>query len=249
MPILKMIGLSLLLINATSLVYAQRMALPDSLIPALELRLTLATSDSERTNMNLELAKAYFVHSYKNYTDSVFRFTELAKGRAVLSKMLAQKKNPDAEILECAFLLEAVRFRSEGDAAKTIDTCYKQLMYHLERQPEQVVAAMVFASLQPVIGRVGGFKRFVAKLFYAPLPEADYDKALLYMLQVKFKKAFMVFTYFRLAELYLALENRNNAIESLTLCLNEPEQIPYFDAHWKSEAAKLKARLQAVKQK
>ncbi len=205
----------------------------DSLITALESRLN-TSPDSLKQEIRRELSRQYFFYSFKYPDSTLFRQAALAKGLA-----LARESNDT--LLLAAHHLELTHFLPNDSAVKTLNA-YKPLLDRLLQQdPENIIASLIYATMNIEILKLGGLKSFLAKMFYGALPECDYDRALLHLLQVKLEGEFLAMTYYRLSECYFALRNHRDALGSLNACLKTEERYPYIDAYFKRQA---KARLE-----
>ncbi len=205
----------------------------DSLITALELRLN-ASPDSLKAEIRRELSRQYFFYSFKYPDSTLFRQAALAKG-------LELARESGDTLLLAAHHLELTHFLPNDSAVKTLNF-YKPLLDSvLKRDPTNIIASLIYATMNIELLKLGGFKSFLAKMLYGALPEGDYDRALLYLLQVKLEGEFLVMTYYRLAECYFALRNHRDALGSLNACLKAEERYPYLDAYFKRQA---KARLE-----
>lgn len=205
----------------------------DSLIVALESRLN-TLPDSLKSEVRRELSRQYFFYSFKYPDSTAFR-------QAALEKGLELARESSDTLLVTAHHLELTRVLPNDSAIKTINF-YKPLLDSvLKRDPSNIVASLIYATLNIEILKLGGLKSFLAKILYGALPESDYDRALLYLLQVKLEGEFLAMTYYRLSECYFALHNHRDAIGSLNACLKTEERYPYIDAYFKHQA---KARLE-----
>ncbi len=205
----------------------------DSLITALELRLN-ASPDSLKAEIRRELSRQYFFYSFKYPDSTLFRQAALAKG-------LELARESGDTLLSAAHHLELTHFLPNDSAVKTLNFYKPQLDSLLKRDPSNIIASLIYATMNIELLKLGGFKSFLAKMLYGALPEGDYDRALLYLLQVKLEGEFLVMTYYRLAECYFALRNHRDALGSLNACLKAEERYPYLDAYFKRQA---KARLE-----
>lgn len=208
----------------------------DSLILALQSRLETA-SDSLKQQVRHQLSRQYFFYSFKYPDSAAFRQATLAKGLEVA------RQNHDT-LLMAAHHLELTHFLPNDSAVKTLNFYKPRLDSLLKRDPSSIIASLVYATLNIEILKLGGFKSFLAKILYGALPESDYDRALLHLLQVKLEGEFLAMTYYRLAECYFALRNHRDALGSLNACLKVEERYPYIDAYFKHQA---KARLEQYK--
>ncbi len=209
----------------------------DSLIVSLESCLN-ATPDSLKKEVRRELARQYFFHSFKYPDSTEFRQAMLAKGFSLA------RENHDT-LLMAAHHLELTHVLPNDSAVKVLNF-YKPILDNIvKRDLSNPLASLVYASMSIEILKLGGFKKFLAKLFYGALPEVDYDRALLHLLQVKLAGEFLAITYYRLAECYFALYNHRDALGSLNACLKTEARYPYIDAYFKREA---KARLERYHQ-
>ncbi len=205
----------------------------DSLMTVLESRLNTAP-DSLKSEMRRDLARQYFFYSFKYPDSTEFRQATLAKGLDMA------RQNQDT-LLMAAHHLELTRFLPNDSAVKTLNFYKPMLDSFLKRDPSNIVASLIYATMNIEILKLGGLKTFLAKILYGALPECDYDRALLYLLQVKLEGEFLAMTYYRLSECYFALRNHRDALGSLYACLKAEERYPYIDAYFKREA---KARLE-----
>lgn len=205
----------------------------DSVITALESRLNTAP-DSLKSEMRRELARQYFFYSFKYPDSTEFRQAALAKGLDIA------RQNQDT-LLIAAHHLELTHFLPNDSAVKTLNFYKPILDSLLKRDPSNIIASLIYATMNIEILKLGGLKAFLAKILYGALPECDYDRALLYLLQVKLEGEFLAVTYYRLSECYFALRNHRDALGSLYACLKAEERYPYIDAYFKREA---KARLE-----
>ncbi|MCS6989980.1 MAG: hypothetical protein NZM06_10740 [Chloroherpetonaceae bacterium] len=213
----------------------------DSLMIALESRLA-ALPDSQKRDAWRELARQHFFHSFKHPDSVEFRQAALAKG-------LLRATEARDTLLMAANHLELARFLPNDSAVRVLNF-YKPIVDSvLKRDPSNIVASLIYASLSIEILKLGGFKTFLAKLFYGGLPQASYDSALLYLLQTKLEGEFLAMTYYRLAECYFGLRNHRDAIESLNACLKTEERYPYLDAYFKREARKALERYYAERRR
>ncbi len=202
-------------------------------ILSLEARLS-STPDSLKPEVQRQLAKQYFFYSFKHPDSVEFR-------RAILEKGLAIAQQSRDTLLMAAHHLELTHFLPNDSAIKVLNF-YHPMLDSLSRHDfSNTIAALMYASMSIEILKLGGFKKFLARLLYSALPEVDYDRALLHLLQVKLAGEFLVVTYYRLAECYFALRNHRDALASLDACLKAEERYPYMDAYFKSRA---KARLE-----
>jgi tetratricopeptide (TPR) repeat protein len=205
----------------------------DSIIVSLESRLNI-TPDAQKDEVRHELARQYFFYSFKYPDSTEFRQATLAKGLSI-----AQESRDT--LLVAAHHLELTHFLPNDSAVKVLNFYKPILDSILKRDFSNTLASLVYASMSIEILKLGGFKKFLAKLFYGARPEVDYDRALLHLLQVKLEGEFLAVTYYRLAECYFALHNHRDALGSLNACLKAEERYPYLDAYFKREA---KARLE-----
>lgn len=206
----------------------------DSALVALESTLENAP-DSAKGEIRRELAKRYFFYSFKHPDSVEFRKATLAEG-------LKRAEATQDSLLMAAHHLELARFLPNDSAVRVL-TFYKPIVDSaLKREPSNVLASLIYATMSIEILKLGAFKTFLAKIFYGELPKASYDNALLYLLQVKWEGEFLAMTYYRLAECYFGLRNHRDAIESLNACLKTQEQYPYLDAYFKREAQKALTR-------
>ncbi len=209
----------------------------DSLIVSLESRLN-TVPDSLKKEVRRELSRQYFFYSFKYPDSTEFREATLAKGFS------CARENHDT-LLMAAHHLELTHFLPNDSAVRVLNF-YKPILDSISKHDfSNVLASLVYASMSIEILKLGGFKKFLAKLFYGALPEVDYDRALLHLLQVKLAGEFLAITYYRLAECYFALHNYRDALGSLNACLKAEERYPYIDAYFKREA---KARLERYNQ-
>jgi len=209
----------------------------DSLIVSLESRLNI-TPDAQKDEVRRELARQYFFYSFKYPDSTAFRQATLAKGFSLA------RENHDT-LLMAAHHLELTHFLPNDSAVKVLNF-YKPILDSISKYDfSNALASLIYASMSIEILKLGGFKKFLAKLFYGALPEVDYDRALLHLLQVKLAGEFLAITYYRLAECYFALHNHRDALGSLNACLKTDERYPYLDAYFKREA---KARLERYNQ-
>lgn len=208
----------------------------DSLIVALESRLNLAP-DSLKSQIRRDLSRQMFFYSFKYPDSALFRQATLAKGVEIAREI-------NDTLLMAAHHLELTRFLPNDTAVKTLNF-YKPLLDSLlKRDPSNTLASLIYATMNIEILKLGGLKSFFAKMLYGALPESDYDRALLHLLQVKLEGEFLATTYFRLSECYFALYNHRDALGSLNACLKTETRYPYIDAYFKREA---KARLEQYK--
>lgn len=205
----------------------------DSVRSALESRLN-ASPDSLKEQMRRELSRQYFFYSFKYPDSTLFRQAALAKG-------LEFARESNDTLLMAAHHLELTHFLPNDSAVKILNFYKPILDSLLKRDPSNIIASLVYATMNIEILKLGGIKSFLAKILYGALPESDYDRALLYLLQVKLEGEFLAMTYYRLSECYFALYNHRDALGSLNACLKAEERYPYIDAYFKREA---KARLE-----
>jgi tetratricopeptide (TPR) repeat protein len=209
----------------------------DSLIVSLESRLD-AVPDSLKREVRQELSRQYFFYSFKYPDSTEFRQATLAKGLSI-----AQESRDT--LLAAAHHLELTHFLPNDSAVKVLNF-YKPILDSISKYDfSNTLASLVYASMSIEILKLSGFKKFLAKLFYGALPEVDYDRALLHLLQVKLAGEFLAITYYRLAECYFALHNHRDALGSLNACLKAEAHYPYIDAYFKREA---RARLERYNQ-
>lgn len=209
----------------------------DSLIVSLESRLN-TVPDSLKREVRQELSRQYFFYSFKYPDSTEFRQAMLAKGFSFA------RENHDT-LLMAAHHLELTHFLPNDSAVRVLNF-YKPILDSISKYDfSNALASLIYASMSIEILKLGGFKKFLAKLFYGALPEVDYDRALLHLLQVKLAGEFLAITYYRLAECYFALHNHRDALGSLNACLKTDERYPYIDAYFKREA---RARLERYNQ-
>jgi hypothetical protein len=208
----------------------------DSLMTVLESRLNTAP-DSLKTQMRRDLARQYFFYSFKYPDSTEFR-------QATLSKGLDMARQNQDTLFMAAHHLELTHFLPNDSAVKTLNFYKPILDSLLKRDPSNIIASLIYATMNIEILKLGGLKTFLAKIIYGALPESDYDRALLYLLQVKLEGEFLAMTYYRLSECYFALHNHRDALGSLSACLKAEERYPYIDAYFKRQA---KARLERYK--
>lgn len=215
------------------LILPSKLLAQDSLITALELRLN-TSPDSLKEAIRRELSRQYFFYSFKYPDSALFR-------QAALTKGLQLARESSDTLLMAAHHLELTHFLPNDSAVKTLNF-YKPLLDSLlQREPANIIASLIYASMNIEILKLGKLKAFLARILYGALPECDYDRALLYLLQVKLEGEFLAITYYRLSECYFALRNHRDAVGSLRACLETEERYPYIDAYFKRQA---KARLE-----
>jgi tetratricopeptide (TPR) repeat protein len=209
----------------------------DSIIVSLESRLD-AVPDSLKREVRQELSRQYFFYSFKYPDSTAFRQAMLAKGFSFA------RENHDT-LLMAAHHLELTHFLPNDSAVRVLNF-YKPILDSISKYDfSNALASLIYASMSIEILKLGGFKKFLAKLFYGAIPEVDYDRALLHLLQVKLAGEFLAITYYRLAECYFALHNHRDALGSLNACLKAEAHYPYIDAYFKREA---RARLERYNQ-
>jgi tetratricopeptide (TPR) repeat protein len=209
----------------------------DSIIVSLESRLD-AVPDSLKREVRQELSRQYFFYSFKYPDSTAFRQAMLAKGFSFA------RENHDT-LLMAAHHLELTHFLPNDSGVRVLNF-YKPILDSISKYDfSNALASLIYASMSIEILKLGGFKKFLAKLFYGALPEVDYDRALLHLLQVKLAGEFLAITYYRLAECYFALHNHRDALGSLNACLKAEAHYPYIDAYFKREA---RARLERYNQ-
>ncbi len=221
------------LVMSAKILAQEKVVAQDSLRLALEAQLS-ASADLLKAEIRRELSRQYFFYSFKYPDSTLFR-------QATLTKGLELARESGDTLLLAAHHLELTHFLPNDSAVKTLNF-YKPLLDSvLKRDPTNIIASLIYATMNIEILKLGGVKSFIAKILYGPLPEGDYDRALLHLLQVKLEGEFLAMTYYRLAECYFALRNHRDALGALNACLKTEERYPYIDAYFKRKA---KARLE-----
>jgi hypothetical protein len=129
----------------------------DSIIVSLESRLNI-TPDAQKDEVRRELARQYFFYSFKYPDSTEFRQATLAKGLSI-----AQESRDT--LLVAAHHLELTHFLPNDSAVKVLNFYKPILDSILKRDFSNTLASLVYASMSIEILKLGGFKKFLAKLF------------------------------------------------------------------------------------